>query len=317
MINQDQNLEKAILKTLAFFDIFDYPLTLVEIYRWLYQPGRQYRLFEIFQVLDSEDLSGRINYKNGFYFLAGRQNIIQTRLERYQVAERKFRIALRAAGWIRFIAFVKMIAVCNNAGYSNADDERDIDFFIIVKQGRLWWTRLVVTLLLTVLGLRRHGEKIIDRVCLSFYITDDRLNLEHIALSQEDPYLVYWFGTLTPIYDKGKYQQFMAANAWLKNYLPDFYHYFSTGRRQIKDSGYIKFSKKIDEFILGGFLGDWFEKAVKFIQLSKMKRNTKSAVNQPGNKVIISDSMLKFHETDKRVEYKERWRQKLNRLEIL
>ena len=59
-----QNLEKNLLKTLAFFDIFDYPLTLMEIYKYLpYEP-----IIEIKQALGESD---KIQSKLGFYFLAG------------------------------------------------------------------------------------------------------------------------------------------------------------------------------------------------------------------------------------------------------
>ena len=72
MPNQEQlnELENAILKTLAFFDIFDYPLTLVEIYKWLYLPDskNKYQLSDILDVLESGILEMRIERQNGFYF---------------------------------------------------------------------------------------------------------------------------------------------------------------------------------------------------------------------------------------------------------
>ena len=37
MLEELNNLEKAILKTIAYYDIFDYPLTALEVGQWLWQ----------------------------------------------------------------------------------------------------------------------------------------------------------------------------------------------------------------------------------------------------------------------------------------
>src|SRR3989338_3671881 len=95
-------MTQAILKTLAYFDIFDYPLTLVEIWKWLYvENNRSASLSEVRQSL--AQLAGRVETKNGFWFLPGRSGIIQTRLERDSIAEknRLWLTRLLAVGWLK------------------------------------------------------------------------------------------------------------------------------------------------------------------------------------------------------------------------
>ncbi|MFA6255063.1 MAG: hypothetical protein WC675_03450 [Patescibacteria group bacterium] len=312
------DLEKAIIRTVAYFDIFDYPLTLVEIYKWLYQPSRPYSLFEISQALSGDELKAKVEVKFGFYFLVGRESTIQTRLERYQIAEKKFKIALKTVWWLRHLVFVKMIAICNNVGYNNGTKESDIDFFIVVQKGRLWWSRLVITLTATLLRVRRHDKRIIDGICLSFYVASDHLNLSDIAIKPLDSYLIYWFATLTPIYDDSAvYSELIAANSWLTDYLPNFYLINLNNRRRIKDNRYIKFSKNFDGAVLAGSFGNWLEKLAQVVQVKKIKHYFGEVANEPNTNVVISSSMLKFHKTDRRQYYHDLWQARLNSLGIL
>ena len=319
-LNQLTNLEQAILKTLAYFDIFDYPLTAVELYKWLYLPKTEsqkiYELFDVIKALNSQALVGIIESNNGFYFLVGRQSIIGLRLWHYQLAEIKFKIAFSAIRYLRHLAFIKMIAVCNTLGYNNATENSDIDFFIITKAGRLWYCRLVVTLMTSLLGLRRHDQKIADRICLSFYISGSQLNLFDITLKPRDIHLAYWLTAFVPVYDLAVFDQFAAANSWIKDYLPNFYGLKSNNRRTIKDSWLIKLDRKLDEFLLAGFIGDWLEQLAKKLQLRKMHRPQISADNSGNTNVVIKDTMLKFHENDRRGKYQLLWQQKIKDLNI-
>lgn len=310
------NLEKAILKTLAFFDVFDYPLTLIEVHKWLYQPGAFYSLMEVVTVLNSEQLKSKISQKKGFYFLKSRDHIVDIRLSRYQIAEKKFKIALKATRFLRWISFVKMIAVCNNVGYNNGSKDSDIDFFIVVRQGRLWWSRLLITITTTLLGVRRHGYKVVDRVCLSFYTADSHLDLSDISLKPVDPYLIYWFATLAPIYDRGIYQKFLGANSWLKEYLPNFYNTQLNDRRSVKDKKYIKVWRSIDKFVLKGSFGNLLEKISRTVELQKIKSYFGNSLAQTNTNVIMSETMLKLHKIDRREKYKNMWQEKLTKLEI-
>ena len=315
MIENFSNLEKAILRTLAFFDVFDYPLTLVEIHKWLYQPDQSYQLLDIYRALENGNLKTKVSSYNGFYFLPSRQDIVRTRLNRYTIAEKKFKIALKAAWFLRFVASVRMIAVCNNVGYNNGSKDSDIDFFIIVKQGRLWWSRLAITLMTHFLGIRRHGVKIVDRVCLSFYTATDHLNLSDISLKPIDPYLIYWFATLAPIYNRHKtYEEFLKNNNWLQGYLPNLYPVTPSPRRLVVDKPYVRFFRSFDGFVADTRLGDVLEKISRFLELKKIKNYFGSSLTQSNTNVIMSLSMLKLHKTDRREKYKNMWQDKLNSL---
>lgn len=318
MNNENKNnkikLNQAIIRTVAFFDIFQYPLTMLEIWQYLY--GQQASLGEISSALEDLTANNKLGSKNGFYFLAGRGELVDIRQVRSNLAEKKFQIALRAARWISWLSTIKLIAVCNNLAFSNAKKDSDIDFFIAVSSGRLWLSRLVITLFIHLLGLRRYGQKIADRVCLSFYITDQNLNLEDLTLKPQDPYFDYWLAALVPIYGQEFYEKFWQHNPWLKSLLPQAKPRQTISRRIIAPNFYIKISEAITGWVINGFLGDFLEKTSRLMQLKKISSSVKNRQlqNQPG--VIVSDSILKFHDHDRRQEFLKLWKECLKNLSV-
>ncbi len=314
----NSELEKAILATLAYFDIFDYPLTLMEIFRYLYQPSAvNYQSPDTFldlqQVLHSnQNLKEAISQKNGFYFLKGREDLIKKRKERHDIAQPKWKIAQKAAKYLQLVPFIKMMTVCNTLAYDNAEEKSDIDFFIVVKSGRMWTARFIATLLMQFLGLRRYNRKIKDRICLSFYVTEDNLDLSNMAI-QDDIYLRYWITQVVPLYVRDDMDvEFAKANKWTKNYLPNFVLYQAGQKRKVLDNRFFIAVRTIREKMLRGRLGDAIEGWLRKIQRSKMDKNTRSLAQKSGTEVIISDKMLKFHEIDRREEFRKKFSEKLD-----
>ena len=99
--------------------------------------------------------------------------------------------------------------------------DSDIDLFIITRKNRLWSVRIFLTLILSILGQRKTTKKHAGKFCLSFFITEDALSLEHIAI-ENDVYLEYWVETLKPILNRNKcFEKFMKKN---KNLLEGSLH---------------------------------------------------------------------------------------------
>ena len=312
----EQDIQDAILKTLAYFDVAGYPLTQLELWRWLYLPGfTGCSLAQLVAALRGPGLSEKIDHSSGYYFLKGRQEIVERRFQRYILAKRKYAIALRSARWLPALPFIEMVAVCNTLAYSNTAAQSDIDIFIVVRRGRLWLTRLVVTLLMTMLGVRRHGRHVANRLCLSFYVADNHLDLRDIALPDQDPYLLYWLATLAPVYNRDDmYRKLLAANPQFLETLPNFFPTQLSDRRRVRSERWLAALTVFNERLLSSRLGTWFERYARRFQLEKMNRNTQSVSRQNNSNVVINDTMLKFHEQDRRLEYRRHWEEKLEAL---
>ena len=74
----DNNLKEEIIKTLIWFDTFSYPLTSFEIYKYL-----NYKTSYPEVVLALEDLSDKIVFNNGFFFLRNREALVTERLKKF------------------------------------------------------------------------------------------------------------------------------------------------------------------------------------------------------------------------------------------
>lgn len=303
----------SIIKTLTYFDIFNTPLTREELRRWLWEE-KVSDLADFARRLDDLEKQNKINKKSGYYFLPGREEIINTHQRTVPLVEEKMQIAVRGAKKIRWIPYVEAVFVCNTVAGGGVKKSSDIDVFIVIKNGRLWLSRLLTTITLSIFRLRRNKKHIANKVCLSFYATNDGLDFSKIKIADPDIYLVYWLENLIPVYDPhDTLKKIRSKNQWAKKYLPNTDDTYQTLYRwAVTDS---KLSKNIRYFFekawTGGY-GDLLEAQAKKIQQTKMKINLSGANKENKLGVIINDNMLKFHESDRREQYQNEWLTRLH-----
>jgi len=167
-------LQSSILKTLTYFDLFDYPLTLLEIQKWLWRENEN----DLEKIQKTLDKSPQIDSREGFYFLQGRSDIVRQRKNRYVVAQKKFKKRLSYIRLLTWLPHVKAIFVVNNLAIANAGINSDIDLMIISQDDKIWTTRMFTTTLMKIFGLRPTQKKNKDQLCLSIYLTESNLDLE-------------------------------------------------------------------------------------------------------------------------------------------
>lgn len=287
----NNDLGEAILKTIVFFDLFDYPLTAYEIRENL---DRSVELVDIFDILgQGTDL---IEEKNGFYFLSGRAEIVITRQKRYNYSYRKIKIARRFVRLFRLCPFVRVVAVANSVGQYNLRDGSDIDFFVITAPRRLWLSRLYCTGLAKILNSRPTSQIKKDKICLSFYIATDHLDISDLRLSGGDPYFDYWRHNLILLYNKKRtYENFLFVNSLLAE----------TDESQVIAA--------TDAILPTGFFLNFLENIAKKIQLKIMPAALAAAMNNSDG-VVVNDSVLKLYREDRRRFYAEKYGEKINKI---
>lgn len=205
---------------------------------------------------------------------------------------------------LQIVPFLKMVSVCNNLAFGNVDEESDIDLFIVAKKGRLFLVRIFVTFILHFLGVRRHGNKVSSRFCLSFFVDEEGLNFSMIAL-KNDVYLAYWICSMVPLINDGIVDKFLNENVWAKNYFENVDDFRIKTDRVLKNKWIKNVLRKFLEFVFNGRFGDFVENRLKKWQLRRA--NKKAKMVGPGASIVVSDHILKFHNVDKRSSYREKW----------
>ncbi len=203
-----------------------------------------------------------------------------------------FQRAEKYAQILSWIPGVRMISVVNSLSMNATDQDSDIDFFLIVQPGNIWFVRFFATLILWVCWVWRHGEDIAGNICLSFFITTEAMNLEHIAI-KDDIYLAFWIEYMIPLYNQGQtYETFLEANTWRFTAIGEP----STWGVKIHTSHSSKFMK------IWGNIIQMFTRFCNTLIRSILKQRTLRTYREKWSPqgVVISDSMLKFHDHDRR-----------------
>lgn len=286
-------LERAILKTIIYFDIFDYPLTSFEIWKWLYK--YECTIEELVDCLEhSNFLNDKITHKDGFYFLSGRDGVVLERKLRRDWSLSKIKKAVKVCRVLKFFPFIRMFAISGSLSFFNTKKLSDIDVFIIIEKKHLWLSRFLITLFLHIFGLRRYGNRVNNKICLNFFLSTSALDLEKL-IQDEDFYSCYINFSRIIIFEvENMSSKFYNSNLWIKKYLPNMNEFKPTDILSVKDNFYSKNIRSFFEFLLSYKLGDFLENKLKKIQIFRLSQNEELKLKD-GIYVALDDEMIKTH----------------------
>ncbi len=225
-----------------------------------------------------------------------------------QLAQNYFKKIAKWKGVFRYIPFVEFVAVCNYLSLNIVTQKSDIDLFIVSSKKRIFTVKFFSTVLMHIMGLRRYGKKVATRFCLSFFVTEESLDLSPYLLKPYDIYFAYWILDLYPIYGKMQYWElFEKENKWTQDYFDNF----ESRRNEYEQSFSKSWIRKVLEFLLSGKIGNLVEALLKRFSLSRYNRS-KSKLKENAS-VIVSDQVLKFHNNDRRELFRKQFEHRLKR----
>ncbi len=264
----------AILKVLAYFSIFKYPLTRSEIAVYL-PPGTYAGMFDdALEQLVSESVIFNIG---GFYLLQDDPSLVKRRREGNQRAEQLLPKAIQIGKFLSLFPYVRGIGISGSLSKKYADEKTDIDFFIITKTGRLWIARTIMHVFkkLTFLAGRQHFY------CMNYYIDESALKLD-----DQNIYTAIETATLLPVYGRAMYD-FFAANEWVSDWFAD-YPAIVTGR-VAKTEG--SMMKKAIEWLLNNWMGNYLDdRLMKITTRRWQKKRQEGKRNEEGKQMdLITD----------------------------
>jgi len=308
-------IKNSVIATLGFFSLFGRALNASEIVQYFYVDGEDTEYLDlckknqagvenaITEVLENGDL---FEQKEGYFFLKKEAARYSRDSETIKDAQEKLlKKCRRYLPMLTWIPYIRMVAIGNTLAFGAADNESDIDLFIIIEEKHLWISRLFITIFFHMLGVRRHGNKITSRFCLSFYADTSVLDFEKIKIDVTDIYLRFWAVTLKPFFGKNAYFSFIHENEKsLMNSFP-----FWNPDMQMREVHERSDNLRKFQFLQEGFwssnlgykIADWFTK------LQRKKMEALPVPQTEASSVIVSDHMLKFHNNDRRKEYQEEW----------
>jgi len=210
LINKDLSaIKENILATLAYFDMFNYPLTRAETYLFL---KNKYR-YEVFDdalkcLLETET----IHKFDRFYTLRNDHYPIIRRNEGNKKAAGLIKVAEKVGGILIRFPYVRGVAISGSLSKNFADEFSDIDLFIITAKNRLWIARTIMHCFkkLTFMVNKEHY------FCMNYYVDEQQLEI-----AEKNIYTAIEIGTLMPLQGDLAFEKFYAANAWIRNFLPN------------------------------------------------------------------------------------------------
>jgi hypothetical protein len=202
-------IERAVLQAVVYADIFDYPLTAVEVHRYLV--GVRASPAEVEAALREARYASRWwSYHQGYVTLPDRAALVDTRRERAEWAATLWPKALRYGRIIANMPFVRMVAVTGALAVDNVRPGADIDYLIVVEPGRLWLCRALVIALVRLVA--RSG----DVVCPNYLISERALVLQDRSL-----YSAHELAQMVPLAGVALYEHMRRLNNWADDFLPN------------------------------------------------------------------------------------------------
>jgi len=201
------NLSRALLCTIAYADIFDYPLTALEIHRYL--TGVSASVEAVNRALEEDRLFVRI----GDYFtLPGRQEIVSIRVQREARSRKLMQRAIQYGRILGALPYIRMVALTGSLAVLNVSNAADFDYMLVTARGRLWTARAFALAFNRLTRLQGYT------LCPNLIISENALEWP-----QHDLYSARELCQMVLITGKEVYSRLMQANPWVESFLPNAY----------------------------------------------------------------------------------------------
>ncbi len=285
-------LQKYILATVAYYDGFFYPLTAFEVWKYLTRTDYSaspdklviIKLSDIIKQLQGDVFSKYLESSKGFYFLKGRSELIDTRIKNQKISANKLKRLIRVVYWFKYVPFVRMIGVTGGLAMKNAHQKSDWDLLIVTAAGHVWTGRTLVTILTQLIGKRRYGKKIINRVCLNYFLTEASLEVMTKDLFSANEYMF-----LIPLFGEEVYRRFQIKNQWIRKMKPTYDLQEIPQMDVMADDLFSRNIRAVGEFLLGSA---WLERCLRKVEKKRIFENPKT--HQEGSLVYAEDDALVF-----------------------
>jgi hypothetical protein len=196
-----------ILKILAYFDVFNYPLNAEEIRSFYFAPSES-AFEDALHLLVEEDIIFKLDK---FYSLQNEPALVVRRLEGNNYAKKQMHIAAKAASILSCFPYVRGLAISGSLSKNFADEKADVDFFIITAPNRLWIARTIMHLFKKLSFVA--GKE--NWFCMNYYVDEAMMEIP-----EKNIFTAMEIVTLIPMYGQKTFPIFYNKNEWTKEYFP-------------------------------------------------------------------------------------------------
>jgi hypothetical protein len=210
MSSLKSDLRNDILKTIVYFEIFEYPLTVEQIFSFL--PQKVASVAEIMLVVDTLVLEGKLSREKQYYFLPSNdKRIVEKRLLDEKRAKRMLSYARIISGFIKRFPYVRGIFITGSLSKDVAASSSDIDFMIVAAPERLWICKTFLSVFRKIFLFDKSKY-----FCTNFYVTKNGYSLD-----RRNYYTAIEVATTKVIWNENAFNQFQNFNKWTNKYLPN------------------------------------------------------------------------------------------------
>ena len=203
-------VEEAILRTVIYADIFNFPLTHAELHHYLITetPVSQTQVEQA--LASSPFLQRELNIQSLYIVCAGREELIPLRVQRDNASLKLWSLALDYGRALGRLPFVRMVALTGALAMRNAaahDD--DLDYVLVTAPGRVWLARAFAIVLVRL--AKRRGIV----VCPNYLLAESAL-----AQQKQDLFVAHEVTQMIPLYGRALYERMRAQNHWVATISP-------------------------------------------------------------------------------------------------
>jgi hypothetical protein len=201
--------ELAVLRSVIYASLFEYPLTIAQLESSLL--GVRADAATIVEWWRSSHLlQSTVEQRDGLFFPAGRCDLIATRARRETLSRQLLDRDRRMLATVSAIPFVRMVALSGSLAHLNAEGAADLDLFVITAPHRVWSVMVALLVIARVLGWR-------TRLCLNFIVSEQAM-----AIEPRDLFSANQIIHLRPLSGARVFERFVKANGFVRDFYPNF-----------------------------------------------------------------------------------------------